>query len=70
MDGRKWKISEGTVSKEGVCSVTNNQLQSLELSAELEAELLAKVRGGMVAMPGSGAMWSVYGRQAALVNKI
>ncbi|KAE8900140.1 hypothetical protein PF005_g24307 [Phytophthora fragariae] len=43
VDGRKWKITEGTVSKEGVCSVTGNQLQSLELSPELSAELLAKI---------------------------
>ncbi|POM65966.1 Hypothetical protein PHPALM_18243 [Phytophthora palmivora] len=42
-DGRKWKITEGTVSKEGVCSVTGDQLQSLELSAELTTELLAKI---------------------------
>ncbi|GMF45287.1 unnamed protein product [Phytophthora fragariaefolia] len=62
-DGRKWNISEGTVSKEGVCSVTGNQLQSLELSLELTTELLAKVRV-VVAMPGSGAMCSVYDRLA------
>lgn len=43
VDGRKWKITEGTVSKEGVCSVTGDQLQSLELSPELTSELLAKV---------------------------
>ncbi|CAH0519946.1 unnamed protein product [Peronospora belbahrii] len=43
VNGRKWKISEGTVSKEGVCSVTNNQLQSLDLSTELEEALLTKI---------------------------
>ncbi|KAG6591020.1 putative membrane protein, predicted efflux pump [Phytophthora cinnamomi] len=43
VDGRKWKISEGTVSKDGVCSITGDQLQSLELSPELTAELLAKI---------------------------
>ncbi|CAH0487404.1 unnamed protein product [Peronospora farinosa] len=43
VNGRKWKISEGAVSKEGVCSVTNNQLQSLELSTELQEALLAKI---------------------------
>ncbi|KAI9912044.1 hypothetical protein PsorP6_009519 [Peronosclerospora sorghi] len=43
VDGCKWRITEGTVSKEGVCSVTSNQLQSLELSPVLEEELLAKI---------------------------
>ncbi|ETP37112.1 hypothetical protein F442_15053 [Phytophthora nicotianae P10297] len=43
VDGRKWRITEGTVSKEGVCSVTGDQLQSVELSAEVTTELLAKI---------------------------
>eukprot|EP00644_Phytophthora_capsici_P013367 jgi/Phyca11/548492/estExt2_Genewise1Plus.C_PHYCAscaffold_290083 len=43
VDGRKWKITEGTVSKEGVCSVSGDQLQSVELSVELTTELLAKI---------------------------
>ncbi|KAF4316928.1 hypothetical protein BBO99_00008311 [Phytophthora kernoviae] len=43
VNGRKWKITEGTVSKEGVSSVTGNQLQSLELSPEHETALLEKI---------------------------
>uniref|UniRef100_M4BWN3 Mitochondrial ribonuclease P catalytic subunit n=1 Tax=Hyaloperonospora arabidopsidis (strain Emoy2) TaxID=559515 RepID=M4BWN3_HYAAE len=43
VDGRKWTITEGTVNKQGVCSVTSNQLQSVELSPELDEELLVKI---------------------------
>ncbi|CEG43021.1 Uncharacterized membrane protein, predicted efflux pump [Plasmopara halstedii] len=43
VSGRKWKITEGTVSSDGLCSVTGDQLQSVELSTELMTELLAKI---------------------------
>ncbi|RLN26476.1 hypothetical protein BBJ28_00020596, partial [Nothophytophthora sp. Chile5] len=43
VDGRKWTITEGTVSKDGVCSVTGDQLQSLELAPAVEKALLDKV---------------------------
>ncbi|KAF4136595.1 Protein-only RNase P domain-containing protein [Phytophthora infestans] len=43
MNGRTWKITEGSVSREGVCFVTGDQLQSVELSAKSTAELLAKI---------------------------
>ncbi|RLN87337.1 hypothetical protein BBJ28_00016624 [Nothophytophthora sp. Chile5] len=43
VDGRKWTISEGTVSKDGVCSVTGDQLRSLELAPAVEKALLDKV---------------------------
>ena len=69
MDRRKWTITEGAVSKQGVCSVTNNQLQSLELSPELEEALLVKVRGVMMALSRSRARRSVYNHERALVTK-
>ncbi|KAH7488826.1 hypothetical protein KRP22_008536 [Phytophthora ramorum] len=60
VDGRKWKITEGTVSEEGVCSVTGDQLQSLELEAELEAELLAKVEKLVRTDEKRTAQWDAF----------
>lgn len=43
VDGKPWKCSVGPVDAQGVCFVSGDQLQSLELAPEVEQELLAKV---------------------------
>ncbi|TDH68893.1 hypothetical protein CCR75_003739 [Bremia lactucae] len=43
VNGHKWRVTHGTVSTQGVCSVTGDQLQSIELSVEVTMELLAKI---------------------------
>ncbi|KAF1322249.1 Polycystin cation channel, partial [Globisporangium splendens] len=42
-EGKKWTCTVGTVDDKGVCSVTGDQLQSIELPPALEAELLEKI---------------------------
>ncbi|DAZ94852.1 TPA: hypothetical protein N0F65_012541, partial [Lagenidium giganteum] len=43
-DGKGWRCEVGTVSTEGICSITGDQLQSLELSDEQTEALLAKIQ--------------------------
>uniref|UniRef100_K3WUG8 Mitochondrial ribonuclease P catalytic subunit n=1 Tax=Globisporangium ultimum (strain ATCC 200006 / CBS 805.95 / DAOM BR144) TaxID=431595 RepID=K3WUG8_GLOUD len=59
-EGKKWTCSVGSVDDKGVCSVTGDQLQSIELPPALETKLLEKIESLVTTDERRTAQWEAF----------